>query len=372
MPATGIVHALRPLGARIDVLDSIGAAPALHARGVVAHITHPPAPDPILYTEDVAQIARERGVDLIIAPFEEGFSLSRYRDKLPVPLFVPDFNVIEQLHNKAEFVALSNRLGLPIPQTKIVISQDQLRTALGEFETYFAKPAFGRGGTYSLTNHGSHAADRSVEDCHPSEALPWLVQAFVEGKETCVLAVARNGKVELVVTYEPTIAATSGFAVRFTSIDEPAAVDIAKTVCAHFGYTGFIGFDYLRTADGPLILECNPRATGGCFLVDEETLGKALLDGLDSLTIAPPGRSKQYDSYIADGRTTDMSMSQVVRTLFSAPDALISELDVMPFVYSFVLRSKISHEVYRQHVSVSDIAFGDITWNGLPLPDDTA
>ena len=372
MPAVGIVHALKRVSARIDVLDSIGVAPALHSRGVVAHITHPPAPDPILYTEEVAQIAREREADLIIAPFEEGFFLSRYRDKLPVPLLVPDFKIIEQLHNKAAFMALCERLGLPVPPTRIVTSQHQLQTALGAFDTYLAKPAFGRGGTYKLTNHGSHAADLSVDDCHPTEALPWLVQAFMDGKETCILALARNGKVELLVTYEPTIAATSGFALRFTAIDEPAAVDIAEAVCAHLGYTGFIGFDYLRTTAGPVLLECNPRATGGCFLMDERTLGKALLDGLGSLTIVPPGRSKQYDSYIADGRTIDMTMPQVVRTLFSAPDALISELDVMPFIYSFVLRSKISREAYRRHVSVADIAFGDTTWDGLPLPDDTS
>ncbi len=372
MLATGIVHALKLLGARIDVLDSIRVAHAHHSRRVVAHNTHTTVPDPILYTEEVAQIAREREVDLIVVPFEEGFFLSRYRHRLPVPLFVPDFEVIEQLHNKAAFVALCEQLSLPIPRTKTATSPYQLQNALGAFETYFARPAFGRGGTHNLTNHGSRATDRSVEGCHPTEALPWLVQDFVDGKETCILALARNGKVELVVTYEPTIAAQSGFAVRFTTIDDPAAVDVARAVCAHFSYTGFIGFDYMRTADGPVLLECNPRATGVCFLVEEETLGRALLYGLDGLTVVPPGRTKQYDSYIADEPTTNMSTAQVVRTLFSAPDALISELDIMPFIYSFVLRSKISHEAYRRHVSVTDVAFSDITWNGLPLPDDTA
>ncbi len=372
MPAIGIVHALKPAGARIDVLDSIGAAPALHSRGVVAHITHPPAPDPILYTDEVAQIARERDVDLIIAPFEESFFLSRYRHRLPVPLLAPAFSAIQQLHNKAAFVRLCEQLGLPVPQTRIVTSQEAMRSALGEFDTYFARPAFTRGGAHQLTNHGPHGTSHSVEDCHPTEDLPWLVQAFAEGDETCILALARDGTVELIVTYEPTVAAKSGFAVRFTSIDDPAAVDIAKTVCGHLGYTGFIGFDYIRTADGPVLLECNPRATGGCFLMDQATLGRALLDGLDGLTVVPPGHSKQYDSYIADGHTTDMSVAQVVRTLFSAPDALISQLDVLPFIYSFVLRSKISQEAFRQHVSVTDIAFGDTTWNGLPLPDDAS
>ncbi|MEO1093156.1 MAG: ATP-grasp domain-containing protein, partial [Pseudomonadota bacterium] len=356
MPATGIVHALRRVGARIDVLDSIGVAPALHSRGVVAHITASPAVDPVGFTDEVAAIARERAVDVIFSPFEESFFLSRYRDRLPVPLFVPTFGAIEKLHDKAAFVGLCAELGLATPKTEIVTSQEALRSAIERFGVFFARPAFTRGGDLAMTNHGADAGEPSIEGCHPSAQVPWLVQSFVEGQDTCIFALARDGKVEIVGAYEPSLAATGGYAIRFTTIDDPAAVDIAQAVCGHVGYTGLIGFDYRRTAQGPVLLECNPRTTAGCFLVDEALLGRALLDGLDALTVIPPGRTKQYDSYIIDRHTTDISTAQLVRTLFSAPDAMVSQLDVLPFVYSFIRRSRASRDAYRQHVSLTQAA----------------
>lgn len=369
MPTTGVVHALLSAGARVDVADSVAVAPALHARGIArAHITPAPLPDPVAYTRAVAEIATERAVDMIYAPFEDGFFLARYRDLLPAPLFVPDFAAIEVLHDKARFVDLCGTLGLPTPKTEIVTSREAMRSAIAGLGEYFARPAFSRAGTMTMTNHGAHAGERTVEDCAPSAAMPWLVQSYVAGEDTCVCALAREGRVELVVTYEPALASTGGFSVRFLTIDDPFAVELAQTVCGHFGYTGLVGFDYRRTDDGPMILECNPRTSAGCFLVDEAVLGRAILKGLDGLHVVPAGRAKQYDSYLLDRHTTDMSMRQIVHALFSAPDALISHLDVMPFVYSFVLRSSASREAYRKHVAVTDIAFGDTTWDGSPLP----
>lgn len=369
MPTTGVVHALLAAGARVDVCDSIAVAPALHARGIAkAHGTPAPLPDPVAFAHAVAGIVRERDIDLVYAPFEDGFFLSRYRDLIPARLFVPDFATIEVLHNKATFVELCRGLGLPTPPTEIVTSQAAMAAAVGRFEEYFARPAYSRAGTQTMTNHGAHAGERTVDDCEVSKAMPWLVQAYVAGEDTCVTALARGGKVELLVAYEPALASTGGFSVRFRTIEDPFALELARTVCGHFGYTGLVGFDYRRTADGPVILECNPRTSAGCFLMDEKMLGRAILGGLDGLHVVPAGRSKQYDSYLMDRHTTEMSMREIVHALLSAPDALVSHLDVLPFVYSFVLRSNASREAYRRHVAVTDIAFGDTTWDGSPMP----
>jgi len=369
MPTTGVVHALLSFGARVDVTDSVAVAPALHARGIAgAHITPAPLPDPVAYVKAIAAVAAEREVDLIYGTFEDSFYLARYRDLLPAPLFAPDFAAIETLHNKARFVTLCETLGLPTPRTEIVTTRDALRSAIAGFDEYFARPAFSRAGAETMTNHGSHAGERTVEDCAPSEDVPWLVQEYVEGADTCVTALARDGTVELVVAYEPALASKGGFSVRFLTIEDPFAVELAQTVCGHVNYTGVVGFDYRRTDRGPVLLECNPRTSAGCFLADETVLGRAIAEGLDTLTVVPPGRAKQYDSYLLDGRTTDMSTSEVVTALLSAPDALIAHLDVLPFVYSFVLRSKAMHQAHSRHAALAEIAFGDMTWNGAPLP----
>jgi hypothetical protein len=65
------------------------------------------------------------------------------------------------------------------PRTLVAHDDASLREAIGQFPEYFARAAFSRGGVALLTNTGPLAGAVSVDDCHPSDDQPWLVQEFV-------------------------------------------------------------------------------------------------------------------------------------------------------------------------------------------------
>ena len=370
MPATGVVHALHRAGARVEVADSFDVAPALHSRFVdQAHIVPSASQDPIAYTREIAGIAKDRGIDLILPTFEDSIYLARYGELLPVPRFAASFDVLAELHDKAAFVSVCDRLGLKTPTTGIVTSYEDMVAAIEKFDDFFARPAFSRAGIGHLTNHGETLDAGRLAQCRPSTANPWLVQEYVEGRDACVMCVSHDGHPSVVTVYEPAIAAGGGYSVRFTSIEDLAAIEIVKTVCEAFNYTGFIGFDYRRTEAGPVLMECNPRVTAGVFLTDEEILGKAMLGPADSLHLAPAGMSRQYDSYLVYGRATAQSTPEVIQSLLSGKDALVSQRDYLPFLYSFLARSQYKHRAYEEHKSFSDVFLNDIVWDGAPLPD---
>jgi glutathione synthase/RimK-type ligase-like ATP-grasp enzyme len=370
MPATGVVHALHKAGALVEVADSYDVAPALHSRFIVkAHLVPSPSNDPIGYTREISRIAQDRGIDLILPTFEDGFYLARYADLLSVPRFAADFDVIEELHNKASFVCLCQKLGLATPPTEIVSNREELRDAIEANDDFFARPAFSRAGIARLTNHGVHLDEAAISECDPTDSNPWLVQSYVDGQDACIMCIAHNGRPVAVTTYEPSIAAGGGYCVQFTSIEDPAAVEIATTICAALDYTGFIGFDYRRTADGPVLLECNPRVTAGVFLTDEDVIGEAILKSAVDLKIAPAGNTRQYDSYLVFGGKKDHSTGTIIKSLLSSRDALISQRDYLPFFYSFMARAQYKHLAHEEHKSFTDIFLGDIIWDGTPLQD---
>jgi len=116
-------------------------------------------------------------------------------------------------------------------------------------------------------------------------------------------------------------------------------------------------------------MECNPRVTAGVFLTDERVLGEAILNSVEGLFHAPAGMSRQYDSYLVYGRATTQSTPEVIKSLLSGRDALVSQRDYLPFLYSFLARSQYKHQAYEEHKSFSDIFLNDIVWDGTPLPD---
>jgi hypothetical protein len=112
-PSIAIARALHAAGGRVDAADPYKLAPTLHSHAVAAaHVVAPPAREPLRFVEDVARIVKERGIDLIVPSWEEGFYLSRYADSIEAQVFAPPFPIIETLHNKANFVRLCEDLGL--------------------------------------------------------------------------------------------------------------------------------------------------------------------------------------------------------------------------------------------------------------------
>jgi hypothetical protein len=368
--AAGLVSALHKGGARVDAVDSYKLAPALHAHQVAQiHVVPGPVGDPLAYVRAVVDIVGDRGIDLITPTFEEGFYLARYRDLLPVPLFAPTFAAIRDLHSKARFVALCKELGLPAPETQVVPDLASLRGAIGGFSHYVARPAFSRGGTTYLTNHGPRAGELAVEDCTPTEQNPWLVQAYVDGRDACSFSIVRDGKVLVHCAYGISISSPSGWSVQFESIDDFGTLDVTARVAERYRYTGFIGFDCRLTTDGFVMIECNPRTSAGLFLTPREWIAEAVLGGLSALRTVPPGVKRQYDADLVAAGVTGLPVRERLRALLTVPDAFVAEHELLPALLRYTAAYHWTPIAQREHVGVDTAFLADMSWNGEPMPD---
>ena len=121
---------------------------------------------------------------MIVPAFEEAFYISTQIERLSqsTKVFASPFRTLARLHDKGAFERLVTQLGLPIPETVVVTSDDELREATDSLERYFARGVFSRGGVCCLTNAGPLAGALDMEEVHPSPASPWLVQPFLDGE----------------------------------------------------------------------------------------------------------------------------------------------------------------------------------------------
>ncbi len=369
--ATGLVRALHTAGAEVDAADSYRIAPALHSNAVTKlHLVAPTASEPVQFVRDVAAVVRERHIDLVVPAFEEGFFLANYAAQIPAPIFAPTFATIERLHDKARFLGLCEKLAVPIPETIVASSHDELRNAIASFGTYLARPAFSRGGSHLLTNHGARAGADAIEDFAPTATNPWIVQEYVEGTDACSLSIARDGKIVVHCTYEPAIAAAGGWSVKLRSIDDFGGRAIAERICEEFSFTGFIGFDYRRTPDGGFVMiECNPRTSAGIFLMPPEWTGEAVLGDPGEPRTVEAGRTVQYDFDLIDRSIVRLPPRELIRTLLETPDAFLKPGDVMPALCFFISTYHWAHVAQREHIDADTAFIGDISWDGTPMPN---
>jgi ATP-grasp domain len=372
-PATALVRGLHEAGARVDVADSYPLSPALHSHMADrAHVIAPPAREPLRFVDDVAGIVRDRGIGLVVPSFEEGYYLARYADRVPAPIFTSPFATLAELHDKSRFVALCERIGLPVPATTVVRSRAELAAAVSGAAAFVAKPAFSRGGLDYLTNHGPRAGESSVADCRPTRDNPWLVQEYVEGRDACSFSVVRDGRVLLHCPYEPTIAAEGGWSIQFTTVHDFGSLDRVRAIVEATRFTGCIGFDYRRTADGLVMIEANPRSSAGAFFPPGSWLAEAITGVSRGPRTVPAGLSRQYDAYLLDPHIPSGSPATVLGALLSTPDAFFEPRDVMPALCFLVSRRHWSRVAREEHLSVGTAFVEDMSWNGSPMPEPPA
>lgn len=370
-PATILVRALHAEGAVVHGSDPYPLSPALHSRAL-HRLHHVPAPsrEPLAFVDAVAAIVSEEAIDLVIPSYEEGFYLARYRERIPATLFTSPFEVLERLHNKLRFLDLCRELSLPTPTTLTARSREELALRIAQFERFVARPAYSRGGLVMLTNHGPRASQPSLEGCEPTPENPWLVQEFVEGHDACSFSIVHEGRILVHCTYEPTLPAPGGWSIGFRSIDDFGTQRVASTIAAHQRYSGCLGLDFRRTEGGFCLIECNPRTSAGAFLIPQPWIGQALLhpDPSRGTQTVPAGVERQYDALLLDRQLLKLPPRELIRRLFTTPDAFLRPDDLLPSLCYLVSQRHWSQLARREQISAGQAFLEDLSWDGSPLP----
>ena len=151
--ALDMVRKLAAEGHAVYAADDHSLSPGSHSKYLAGHFVYPsPRRDTAGFLAELERIVREHEIDAIVPAFEETFYISTQIERLSrfTKVFASPFPVLARLHDKGAFQRLVTQLGLPVPETVLVTSRDELREATGRLGNYFARAAFSRGQTGTL------------------------------------------------------------------------------------------------------------------------------------------------------------------------------------------------------------------------------
>jgi len=370
--ALGMIRKLADAGHEIYACDDTERAAGSHSRYVSDHfVTASPRDATEQFIADVERIAGEHEIDVIVPAFEEAFYLSTQHERLSrtARLYCSPFSTLARLHDKAAFQELAERLDLPIPKAVVATSDAQLRAATESMPRYFARAAFSRGGIALLTNTGPLAGAVSIDDCHPTEASPWLVQPFVDGPTVCTYSTVHDGRVTAHCMYRIPRQWKHSTGIGFESIDGTESLRIIEAIVGDLGYSGQVSFDFIITDDGLSLVECNPRATDGVLLIGSEQLAAGLLDPDAEQFVLAPGVEIQLDLALVGDAFADhlKRFPETIHDLARVHDAGDGWHDPMPTLYSALAVAHDKAMSLREHEKLFVSMAGDISWDGAPI-----
>jgi len=269
---------------------------------------------------------------------------------------------------------MAAEMGLPVGRTITATSDAELRAATEQFEHYFGRAAFSRGGVSLLTNTGPLAGALNLDDCRPTPEHPWLIQEFLEGQDLCSMSVAHHGDVAAHCTYRHPLTIEHAGGIVFESVDEPEAVEVSARIIEELGYHGNVSFDWMKTDDGRLhLVECNPRPTAGVFTMDAAGFAGAVsAPNVDSPYIAAPGAREQIDvAIVRDMFREPADVPDDMKLLLSGTKDVYSQKgDRLPGLYTILAYSHVFAFRHRMHVrkhkhsDLMEAQFFDVSWDG--------
>jgi len=370
--ALGMVRRLAGEGRAIYAADDYSLSSGSHSKYLAGHFVYPsPRSDTTGFLAELERIVREHEIDVLVPTFEETFYISTQIERLSrlTKVFASPFSTLAALHNKGAFGRLVAKLGLPIPATVVVTSNDELREATGRVGKYFARAAFSRGGISCLANAGPLAGRLDIDEIHPTPELPWLVQPFVEGETVCSYSTAHEGRVSSHLMYRIPRQHKHSTGIQFEAIDATESLKLIEPIVAELGYTGQISFDFLVTDDGLTFVECNPRATDGLLLMPRDELAAGLLEPRAETFVLEPGGRVQLDfAVLADGFADHLDrLPESIGDLAQVRDAGSGWHDPLPTLYSALAMCHSAEQSFAEHTGHVAAMVGDMNWDGEPI-----
>jgi hypothetical protein len=377
MPAAlAAIRRLGTAGHEVYATDTFRTSPGLSSKYVKkAIITKSPAFETLRFVAQLEEVIKEHEIEMLFPCFEEIFYIAKHREQLAAltEVMCPSFDSLAQLHDKNRFAELTRSLSLPIPETRTVTSDDELREAVEAFPEYFARAAFSRGGVELLTNAGPLAGHIPLDQVHPTPEAPWVVQPFVRGEDLCSYSVAHHGEIAAHITYRHPLTIEHAGGIVFESVDEPRTLEIVRKYARATNFHGSISFDYLKS-DGELsMVECNPRPCSGVSVMSSEGFaGAVTAPDPDHPYVVPAGERAQIGSAILrDMFRIPHDIPEDLRFLLSGTKDVYSQPgDRLPGIYQVLSYSHVlafRHRMHVRHHKHSDIMaaqFYDISWNG--------
>jgi predicted ATP-grasp superfamily ATP-dependent carboligase len=346
--ALELARSFSAFGCRVIMADSLTWTLARWSNSVERYYTLPP-PNTQLgkYIEELKQILSKERVTHLIPTCEEAFFISMHKNELPCTVWTADFNLMNQLHNKQDFIQLA-RTYFNVPETIPTSMFSDWSTS----KDYVFKPIYSRFATSVIINKDSEYCKRTIQQ--PDK---WIAQERIHGKEICVYTIWNNGVLKAFAAYHPLIRIGKGSGIYFEPYFNQQLFEQIQTFGTAINYTGQLCFDFIVNEKGAFVLECNPRGTSGAHLLHHQLAPAFLTDDCYVIT-----STKTFSIKAAILLTKPLSL--FTKRFHTSTDVILTSKDLLPGILQPLSLLEIMYIKFKHNKTWLGATTGDIEWNG--------
>jgi len=364
-------RAFQHAGWTVTVADSL-AQPLSRFSRAAEHFVRLPEPkaNPQAWIDALATVICQQSVDLLLPTCEEVFYLAHGLERLR-PLcrvFTSAFELLHRLHHKGDFATMTQGWAVAAPPTQVLYDPAALQALAAEGENLVLKPAYSRFASQTLIRPSA----AQLAKIQPSRAAPWVAQDFVAGQEYCSFSVLVDGQLRAHSCYQPRYRVGRGSGIYFQACAPLPIRAFLEQFGRETGYTGQVGFDFIEDAQGRFhVLECNPRATSGVHLFDNQR--SQLVAALSENTGAnPPLQATLEPRMIALAMLLLAAPQRACSRPFwndyrQARDVIVQDGDRGPLLAQLLSLSEIIGRALTRRCGLLAASTADIEWNGQAL-----
>ena len=348
----------------------------------------PPRQQPKLYLSTLEQLIIEHQIDLLLPTCEEIFYIAQGLDRLQkvCRVLAPTLSTLHTLHHKETFIqqVIANNQVAPITFPVAEPSTDSYDYAVPNTQghTFIRKPVYSRFASQVIMPWESK---RTVYS-NINDSSAWIAQQYIKGKSICTYSLVHQGIVIAHATYTSNYRTSrTGASVYFEAIEHDEAY---QWVCQFIrgtpsdpeypstsAFCGQISFDFIEEdATGILYpIECNPRATSGIHLFQQEDrIIQALIDpesivqsGQVIMPVVGTARVLTLPMWVA-GIKYNRNWQDWKNWwhCLQATDVVYQADDRKPFWEQFRLVAQAFRISRIQRISLTEALTYDIEWNG--------
>ncbi|TVT79382.1 ATP-grasp domain-containing protein [Pseudomonas sp. H3(2019)] len=360
-------------GWTVSVGDSLSQPLSRFSRSAKHFVRLPePRKDPAAWVETLAKVIETQRIDLLLPTCEEVFYLAHGVVRLAAlcRVLTSDFALLHRLHHKGHFAAMTHGWALAAPETRLLTDRQALLALPDETAQWVFKPAYSRFASQTLIRPSA----QQLRTVQPTNAAPWVAQRFIEGREFCSFSVLIDGDLRAHSCYHPRYRVGRGSGIYF----QPSAPESVRRFLEQFGretgYTGQVGFDFIEDRDGRFhVLECNPRATSGVHLFDNQrrSLVSSLIDPPERVLEPTPEPRMIALAMLLLAAPQRALSAPFWRDYVAARDAIVQKGDFWPLGAQVLSLAEIIARAASRRCGMLAASTADIEWNGQPLSEHT-
>lgn len=332
-----------------------------------AFVVRSPRLSPEFFIEDIIKIVNDEKIDYIIPVYEEIVYLAKARESLPkhCQLFSPNFDLLNELHNKWLFTLKLKDNGFETPKTFLIQTNEDLNK-LDPSSSYALKACYSRASLNVKKVNGKEPCP----ELNIAPNNPWIAQEWIEGNQFCTYSICQNGKIKAHTTYPVGYTADGKGCITFEAIEHTSIFRWIETFVEKIQFTGQIAFDFIQTTSELYAIECNPRATNGILLFDDhDCIDRAFFNENSGLTLPELGAKRQLRIAMLmygwkKSAHSNNNIKLFCKEFFKVKDVVYNKHDKAPFFAQPLIWAEIWSNSRKSDLSLPACFMFDYEWNG--------